>query len=38
MQRATVRRELLRRVKNRFDELGIEISVPHRILLQRKAD
>jgi len=34
----TVRRELLRRVKNRFDELGIEISVPHRILLQRKAD
>ena len=33
-----VRRELLRRVKNRFDELGIEIAVPHRILLQRKAD
>jgi len=35
---STVGRELLRRVKNRFDELGIEISVPHRILLQRKAD
>ena len=34
----TVRRELLRRVKNKFDELGIQISVPHRILLQRKAD
>ena len=34
----TVRRELLRRVKNRFDELGIEIAVPHRILIQRKAD
>jgi small conductance mechanosensitive channel len=33
-----VRRELLRRVKNRFDELGIEIAVPHRILLKRKAD
>ena len=32
----TVRRELLRRVKNRFDEVGIEISVPHRILLQQK--
>jgi small conductance mechanosensitive channel len=28
-----VRRELLRRIKNRFDEEGIEISVPHRRLL-----
>jgi small conductance mechanosensitive channel len=28
-----VRRELLRRVKNRFDELGIQISVPYRQLL-----
>ncbi|MEJ2086652.1 MAG: mechanosensitive ion channel family protein, partial [Acidobacteriota bacterium] len=27
------RRELLRRVKNRFDELGIEISVPYRKIL-----
>ena len=28
------RRELLRRIKKRFDEEGIEIAVPHRILLQ----
>ena len=28
------RRELLRRIKKRFDEEGIEISVPQRILLQ----
>jgi len=28
------RRELLRRIKKRFDEEGIEISVPHRMLLQ----
>ena len=27
------RRELLRRIKKRFDEEGIEISVPHRMLL-----
>ena len=32
------RRELLRRVKNRFDEEGIEISVPHRILMHEKGD
>jgi small-conductance mechanosensitive channel len=30
------RRELLRRIKKRFDEEGIEISVPHRTLLQSK--
>jgi small-conductance mechanosensitive channel len=28
-----IRREMLRRVKNRFDELGIRISVPHRIMM-----
>ncbi|HUU71864.1 MAG TPA: mechanosensitive ion channel domain-containing protein [Burkholderiales bacterium] len=28
------KRELLRRIKKRFDEEGIEISVPHRTLLQ----
>ncbi len=28
------RRELLRRVKNRFDELGIQISVPYRRILK----
>ncbi|MGD8477130.1 MAG: mechanosensitive ion channel [Burkholderiales bacterium] len=31
------RRELLRRIKNRFDEEGIEISVPQRMLLQAKS-
>ena len=31
-----VKRELLRRIKNRFDELGIRIAVPHRIILQEK--
>jgi small conductance mechanosensitive channel len=30
----TVRRELLRRVKKKFDEHGIEISVPHRVVQQ----
>ncbi len=30
------KRELLRRIKKRFDEEGIEISVPHRTLLQPK--
>ena len=33
-----VRRQMLRRVKNKFDEEGIEISVPHRMLLQPKAE
>ncbi len=32
------RRQLLRRIKNRFDEEGIEISVPHRMLMQEKGD
>lgn len=30
-----VRRELLHRIKNRFDEEGIEIAMPHRIVYQR---
>jgi len=30
MQQWTVKRELLRRIKNRFDELGIEIPFPQR--------
>jgi len=33
-----VRRQMLRRVKNKFDAEGIEISVPYRMLLQRKAE
>jgi len=32
------RRQLLRRIKNRFDQEGIEISVPHRVLIQEKGD
>ena len=32
------RRQLLRRIKNRFDKEGIEISVPHRILMHQKDD
>jgi len=31
-----VKREMLRRIKNRFDELGIEIPVPHRVVLHRE--
>ena len=31
----TVRRELLRRIKNRFDDLGIEIPYPHRTVYHR---
>jgi small conductance mechanosensitive channel len=30
-----VKRELLRRIKNKFDELGIEIPFPHRTLFHR---
>ena len=33
-----VRREMLRRIKNEFDRVGIEISVPNRMLLQPKDD
>lgn len=31
----TIKRELLRRIKKRFDELGIEIPFPHRTLYHR---
>lgn len=31
----TVKREMLRRIKNKFDELGIEIPFPHRTLYHR---
>lgn len=30
-----VRREMLRRIKNKFDEVGIEIPVPHRVITQQ---
>ena len=30
-----VRRELLRRIKNRFDQEGIEIPIPHRLVYQQ---
>ena len=33
-----VKRELLRRIKNRFDELGIEIPFPHRTVYHRRDD
>ncbi len=33
-----VKRELLRRIKNRFDELGIEIPFPHRTVYNRHAE
>jgi small-conductance mechanosensitive channel len=35
LQQWTVKRELLRRIKNRFDELGIEIPFPHRTIFHR---
>ena len=31
----TVRREMLRRIKKKFDELGIEIPFPHRTVYHR---
>ncbi len=34
-QQLPVKRELLRRIKNRFDELGIELPFPHRTLYHR---
>lgn len=34
-QHLAVRREMLRRIKNRFDELGIELPFPHRTLYHR---
>lgn len=38
LQQWAVRRELLRRIKNRFDAEGIEIPYPHRTLYLRSAD
>lgn len=35
LQQWTIRRELLRRIKRRFDELGIEIPFPHRTVFHR---
>ena len=34
-QQLAVKREMLRRIKNRFDELGIELPFPHRTLYHR---
>ncbi len=33
-----IRRELLRRIKNKFDQVGIVISVPHRVIMQQKPE
>jgi small-conductance mechanosensitive channel len=35
LQQWTVKREMLRRIKNRFDELGIEIPFPHQTVYHR---
>ena len=35
IQQWTVKREFLRRLKKRLDELGIEIPFPHRTLIHR---
>lgn len=35
LQQWPVKREMLRRIKNRFDELGIEIPFPHRTVYHR---
>lgn len=35
LQQWAVKREMLRRIKNRFDELGIEIPFPHRTIYHR---
>jgi small conductance mechanosensitive channel len=37
-QKWSVKREMLHRIKKRFDELGIEIPLPHRVILEQKAD
>jgi small conductance mechanosensitive channel len=34
----TIKREMLRRIKHRFDELGIEIPFPHRTVFLHSAD
>jgi len=33
-KRWPVKREMLRRIKNKFDELGIRIPIPRRVVLQ----
>ncbi len=38
LQQWPVKREMLRRIKNRFDELGIEIPYPHRTVYHRYPD
>ncbi len=38
LMRWTVKRELLRRIKRRFDELGIEIPFPQRTVYHRRED
>lgn len=38
MKQWTVKREMLRRIKKRFDELGIEIPFPHRTVYHRYVD
>jgi small conductance mechanosensitive channel len=37
-QKWDVKREMLRRIKKRFDEIGIEIPLPHRIIFERKEE
>jgi len=37
-QQIPVRREMLRRIKNRFDKEGISIPFPHRVLINKSAD
>jgi small conductance mechanosensitive channel len=38
IKRLVVKREMLRRIKNRFDELGIEIPYPHQVVYNRTDD
>lgn len=38
LQQWTVRREMLRRIKRKFDELGIEIPFPHRTIYYQHAN
>ncbi len=37
-ERWAVKREFLRRVKNRLDEVGIEIPFPHQTLVMKGGD
>jgi small conductance mechanosensitive channel len=37
-QKWDVKREMLRRIKKRFDEIGIEIPLPHRVIFERKEE